>query len=137
MIQCVAIKCGQMAKTVEERMEEFVALFGDVPRAARKLEDYEAKQHQDVWIQRLVGEGIACHYVIGYQLEESWWTFCFDHREAVPEAGDDEFWVVEAYDSDGGSWCRGFLYNPVSMQWTRAPAELLPTVRVPHPGASA
>jgi hypothetical protein len=126
-----------MAKTIEERMEEFVALFGDVPRDAHKLEDYEAKHHQDTWVQRLVGEGIACHYVIGYQLGDRWWTFCFDHRDEAPELGDHEFWVVEAYDSDGGSSCQGFLYSPVSMRWTRAPAELLTMVRRPYRGASA
>src|SRR4051812_39046877 len=137
MSESFRCKHGQMLKTVEERMEEFVALFGDVPRDARKLEDYEAKQHQDIWVQRLIGEGIACHYVIGYQLSDSWWTFCFDRRDEVPNAGDDEFWVIEAYDSEGGSWCRGFLYSPASMQWMRAPAELLPTVRHPHRPASA
>jgi hypothetical protein len=126
-----------MAMTIEERMEEFVALFGDVPRDAHKLQDYEARHHQDTWVQRLVGEGIACHYVMGYQLDDIWWTFCFDHREGAPEASDDEFWVVEAYDSDGGSWCQGFLYSPASMRWTRAPAELLTTVRYPHRGATA
>jgi hypothetical protein len=126
-----------MAKTIEDRMEELVALCGDVPRDAHKLEDYEARHHQDIWVQRLIGEGITCHYVVGYQLDDRWWTFCFDRREEAWEAADDEFWVVEAYDSDGGSWCQGFLYSPVSMQWTHAPAELLTTARHPHRGAAA
>jgi hypothetical protein len=128
---------GQVAKTIEERMEDFVARFGDVPRGAHKLEDYQAKHHQDIWIQRLIGEGIACHYVIGYQLDDGWWTFCFDRRDESPDSSDDEFWVVEAYDSDGGSWCQGFLYSAVSAQWTRASADLLATARHPQRGATA
>jgi hypothetical protein len=113
----------QMAKTLEQRMEELVALYGDVPRGARRLQDYEAKHHQDIWVQRLLGEGIACHYVLGYQLGDKWWTFCFDRREEASNANDEELWVVEAYGSDGRSWRRSFLYAPISMQWTRAPAD--------------
>jgi hypothetical protein len=112
-------------KTIEQRTEEFVAVFGGVPRGARKLEDYEAKQHQDIWIQRLVGEGVCCHYVVGYQLDDEWWTFCFDRRD--DDAADDseeEVWVVEAYNSAGGSWRDAFLYSPFSGQWRRGPAEL-------------
>jgi hypothetical protein len=115
----------QLPKTVEQRMEDFVACFGGVPRGARKLEDYEAKQHANIWIQRLVGEGVICNYVIGYHLDERWWTFCFDRREDAPVESEDELWIVEAYDSRGGSWRDGFLYSPGPGTWRRAPAHRL------------
>jgi hypothetical protein len=124
-----------MAKTLEQRMEELVALYGDVPRGARRLQDYDAKHHQDIWVQRLLGEGIACHYVLGYQLGNKWWTFCFDRREEASNGADEELWVVEAYGSDGKSWRRSFLYSHASMQWTRARGELVPGVLVADRGA--
>lgn len=111
-------------KTIEKRMEDLVACFGGVQRGARKLEDYEARQHHDIWIQRLVGEGLACHHVLAYHLDDTWWTFCFDRREDPLNEGDDELWVVEAYDSRGGSWRDAFLYSPTSGRWRRAPAHL-------------
>jgi len=125
-----------MARSLEERFEDLIALFGDVPRAARRLEDYQARQHQDIWVQRLVGTGISCQYVIGYQLGNQWWTFCFDRRDEVPN-GEDEHWVVEAYDSEGGSWCRGFRYSPISMTWSRAAAEPVAGVLDPRKSAWA
>jgi hypothetical protein len=116
----------QSSRTIEQRMQDLVVAFGDVPRGARKLEDYEARQHQDIWIQRLVGDGKTCHYVIGYQLDDKWWTFCFDRREDVPVDSESELWVVEAYDSDGGSWRRNFQYIPTLEMWKRASTEPLP-----------
>jgi hypothetical protein len=130
-----AVAAMQSSRTIEQRMQDLVVTFGDVPPGARKLEDYEARQHQDIWIQRLVGEGITCNYVVGYQLNDRWWTFCFDRREDAPEDRNSELWVVEAYDSDGGSWRRTFQYSPTLEKWTRAPTEPLPEGT--HPGARA
>jgi hypothetical protein len=110
-------------------MTEFVACFGGLPRGARKLEDYEAKQHEDIWVQRLIGEGVICHYVIGYHLDNRWWTFCFDRREEAMDDRDNELWVVEAYDSQGVSSRDAFLYSPSSGKWRRAPAHLLDGAR--------
>jgi len=124
-----------MTKTLEQRMEELVALYGAVPRGARRLEDYDAKHHQNAWVQRLLGEGIAGYYVLGYQFDDEWWTFCFDRREEPSNATDEELWIVEAYGSDGGSWRRAFIYSPVLMQWTRAPAEPVHGLRLADHGA--
>jgi hypothetical protein len=116
-------------------MEDFVAAFGDLPDCACKLPDYEARYHRDIWVQRLLGEGIACDYVIGYQLGGRWWTFCFDRREAL-SSGDEELWVIEAYDSDGGSWRGCFQYCAESRLWRRGPPEHLPVGRPPSTGAA-
>ena len=103
-------------------MEDFVAVFGALPEGARKLQDYEARYHSDIWIQRLLGEGVACNYVIGYQLGDRWWTYCFDRREAS-NGSDEEAWVIEAYDSAGRSSRERYLYCPALARWRRAPAE--------------
>jgi hypothetical protein len=109
-------------KSIEVRLHEFVAAFGDVPPQARRLEDHQAKLHRDLWVQRLVGEGIACHHVVCYHFEIHWWTFCFDHRDQPKSDGLDdlqEHWIVEAYDSRGGSWRASFLYDLTSGWWQR------------------
>lgn len=123
------------SRAIEQRMEDFVTVFGDVPRSARKLEDYEARHHSDTWIQRLLGKGLACHYVIGYQLADTWWTFCFDRRD-TSNAGDEEVWVVEAYDSAGTSWRGNFLYRPSLAQWRRGPPEYWLTEHPPGTGTA-
>ena len=107
---------------IEQRMEEFVAVFGELPEGACKLQDYEARYHSNIWIQRLLGEGLACNYVIGYHLDGKWWTFCFDRREAS-NGGDEEVWVIEGYDSVGRSWRESYLYCAPTARWRRAPAE--------------
>jgi hypothetical protein len=102
-------------------MEDFVAAFGDLPEAARKLQDYEARQHGVIWIQRLLGSGVVCDYVIGYQLGEEWWTFCFDRKELTID-GEEEMWVVERYDSGGSSSKGCFAYSCALGLWTREPS---------------
>jgi hypothetical protein len=103
---------SKRVKSIDQRLERIVAQFGELPRTACKLEDYEARDHCNPWIQRLLGEGIVCHYVLVYQLEEKWWTFCFDRRDRN-DAGA-ETWSVEAYSSDGLSWRKAFLYETTS-----------------------
>jgi hypothetical protein len=105
-------------KSIDQRLEGFVAQYGEVPRTARKLEDYEARDHHNPWIQRLLGEGIVGQYVLVYQLGEKWWTFCFDRRDRT--APSEETWTVEAYRSDGLSWQDTFLYKTALEQgWAR------------------
>lgn len=116
----------QIPTTIEQRMEHFVTTFGDVPAGAHKLLDYEARTHSDMWIQRLLGEGIVCHYVIGYQLEDRWWTFCFDRQDEVTREGEEEHWVIEGYDSLGQSWRATFVYDIALALWRRGPLDDVP-----------
>src|SRR5262245_31060144 len=109
----------QIPATVEQRMESFVTSFGDVPATARKLQDYDARNHRDMWVQRLLGEGIVCHYVIGYTVEDQWWTFCFDRNDEASIEGEEERWIVESYDSLGGSWRHSFTYDVSLGLWRR------------------
>ena len=104
-------------KTIDDRMESFVASCGVVPADAHRLEDFEARRHAATWIQRLIGAGISCHQVIGYALGNGWWTFCFDrHAELEPDA-ETEIWRVEAYDSIGRGWRDTFTYSIPTEQW--------------------
>jgi hypothetical protein len=107
--------------TVDHRMESFVALFGDVPPEAHRLDDSEARHHGATWIRRLLGKGIACQYVIAYQQGERWWTFCFERfSDPRAETDDDERWTIEAYDSTGRSWSDIFRFDPPASLWERA-----------------
>ncbi len=119
--------------TIDHRMESFANSFGGVPPKARRLDDSEANVHGATWIRRLLGKGIACQYVIGYQLGERWWTFCFE-REVRPAigTGDEERWTVEAYSSLGQSWCETFRFDPDSVMWMRAPETLIREARAPR-----
>jgi hypothetical protein len=116
--------------TVDRRMESFVTAFGSVPPEARRLDDAEARDHWATWIRRLLGKGIAGQYVIAYQHEERWWTFCFERElEPLLSTEDDEVWTVEAYDSTGQSWCHTFRFDPHFSVWERLPDP----VRLPSP----
>jgi hypothetical protein len=108
-------------KTLDERMERFVADFGRVPPEARRLEDFEARNHEATWIRRLLGQGISCNYVIAYAHESQWWTFCFtrEQEQRAEASGQAEVWLVEAYDSTGHSWSDTFAYAPIAGRWYR------------------
>jgi hypothetical protein len=105
--------------TIDHRMESFIAWHGEVPPEAKRLEDFEARAHAASWIRRLIGKGIACSYVIGCQLGERWWTFCFERSERaeypIPEGA--ERWCVEAYKHDGQSWSENYYYWPAGRRW--------------------
>jgi hypothetical protein len=108
--------------TVDHRMQSLVAAFGNVPADARRLQDAEAQEHGATWIRRMLGKGIACHYVIAYQHGERWWSFCFEREpELSPTTPDGEVWTVEAYDSDGKSWCGTFQFHSQLSLWERRP----------------
>jgi hypothetical protein len=106
-------------RTIDGRMESFVASCGVVPAEAHRLEDFEARRHAATWIQRLIGTGIACHQVIGYALGQSWWTFCFDRHAELETDEENEVWRVEAYDSIGRGWRDTFTYSLDTGQWRR------------------
>ena len=97
--------------TIDARMESFVASCGVIPVGARRLLDDDARAHAAPWIQRLIGKGIACEYVVGYALGASWWTLCFDRRSHLDAEGEgSEVWRIEAYDSIGRGWTDTFKY---------------------------
>lgn len=104
-------------KTIDSRMESFVASCGVVPAEAHRLDDFEARRHAATWIQRLIGTGISCHQVIGYALGNSWWTFCFDHHTELETEEETEVWRVEAYDSIGRGWRDTFTYSLDTGHW--------------------
>lgn len=104
--------------TVDSRMQSFVESSGVVPFDAGLLRDDEARHHGAPWIQRLLGKGIACDYVIGYVRDKSWWTFCFERRASLESPCDGpEIWKVEAYDSIGRGWSDLFQYWPDGDRW--------------------
>jgi hypothetical protein len=105
---------------LEQRMQSFAASFGEVPHDARRLQDFEARQHAASWVRRMLGKGVACHYVIGYARDERWWTFCFERSADHPQRPDLEFWFVEAYDSAGRSSSDLYEYSPGTALWSRA-----------------
>ena len=110
--------------TIDQRMESFVAHIGEVPPDARRLADFEARQHRAPWVRRVLGKGI-CSYVIGYTLADRWWTYCLERvPSAAPHASEDtlpaenvEIWSVEAYDSSGRSWTRTYWYDSWDSHW--------------------
>ena len=107
-------------RTIDHRMETFVALFGGLPREARRLQDFECQEHSAGWIRRLLGKGIAGNYVIAYVHGDEWSTFCFDRQTTEEYAHEeDEVWLVEAYDSSGASSSQIFHYVPDAGRWYR------------------
>jgi hypothetical protein len=123
-----------MDLTMDYRMESFVAALGELPLAARRLDDSEARHHTATWIRRLLGKGIAGQYVIAYQHGKRWWTFCFEREcDSTLETGTDELWTVEAYDSMRGSWCETFRFNPHTSEWERQARVMHAPSRTPAP----
>jgi hypothetical protein len=100
-------------------MESFIAWHGEVPPEAKRLREFEARDHGATWIRRLVGKGVACSYVIGYELGNQWWTFVFERADRteyeIPEGA--ERWSVEAYKHDSSSWTKNYFYWPADGRW--------------------
>lgn len=102
--------------TVDQRMLSFVSWYGEIPSEAKRLEDFEARQHAAVWIRRTLGKGIAGTYVIGYQLADHWWTVFFDRtHDWAPEGA--ENWRIEGYNGTSESWVREYYYWPMERRW--------------------
>lgn len=108
--------------SIDHRMESFIAWHCQVPPEAKRLEDFEARTHGTPWIRRLIGKGLACTYVIGYALGQSWWTLCFERQkpneDVTPEGA--ENWCIEAYDHSGITWTGQYYYWPAENRWRHA-----------------
>ncbi len=123
--------------TVDERMQRFVSQLGNLPLGARRLHDFEARQHGAQWVQRLVGKGVACSYVIGYQHADCWWTWFFDRRSADSSPAHCEVWVVESYESTGLGSSHTYCFIPHSGSWKRFADCRGPTTESAAPPTSA
>jgi hypothetical protein len=112
--------------SIDHRMRFFVQWRGEVPPEAKRIEDFEARQHTAAWLRFNLGEGIARSYVIGFECGEAWWTYFFEriHGDDAPNGA--ERWVVEAYDSEGGSWTNEYLWWPSENGWTPSIPESRP-----------
>jgi hypothetical protein len=101
-------------------MRSFVAWHGQVPTAAKRIEDHEAHRHGTAWLRRHIGgRGIVHSYVIGYVLGERWWTLFFQRASSTTIRGA-EVWWIEAYDHSGASWSDTYSYFPDG-RWRLAP----------------
>jgi hypothetical protein len=109
--------------SIDERMQSFVQWHGEIPREAKRLEDYETRQHAVPWIRHHIGEGIVHSHAIGYELHKRWWTLFFERLEGSAHDGV-ERWHVEAYGHNGKSWTDHYLYWPEQSRWRHALFEL-------------
>jgi hypothetical protein len=108
-------------------MQSFVRWRGEVPPEARRVEDFEARQHTAPWLRVNIGEGIAGAYVIGFQCGEAWWSYFFERIDGAGAPEGAEAWHIEAYNSQGRSWSDDFLRWPSEGRWTRALPEMTAT----------
>lgn len=102
--------------SIDERMHAFVAWHGEIPREAKRIEDYRAREHAVNWIRRNIGVGIVHSYVIGYELAERWWTLFAERIDTIAPDGA-ECWHIEAYNHNGKSWSSRFFYWPALTRW--------------------
>ena len=126
-----------LTHTIDDRMQRFITQFGNLPSGARPLHDFDARQHGAKWVQRLLGKGVACSYVIGYQHADRWWTWFFERRSANSNAAHCEVWIVESYDSSGGGSSHAYCFLPRSGFWKRFEECAAPTADNPAPPISA
>ena len=105
--------------SIDRRMQSFAEWYGEVPRDAKRLEDFEAREHAATWVRRTIGKGIAGAYVIGFQRGDAWWSYFFERLDENTALGTVESWRVEAYDSRGRSWSDDYVWWPVESRWTR------------------
>jgi hypothetical protein len=106
--------------SIDHRMQSFVTWRGEVPSAAKRLEDFDARQHAATWIRHNIGKGVAGAYVVGYALEAMWWSYFFERVESCAPEGA-EVWNVEAYNHEGKSWLSRFHYWPDFIRWRPVP----------------
>lgn len=102
--------------SIAERMLAFVAWHGEIPSEAERLEDARARQHDAVWMRRLVG-GWSTSHVAGFALGDCWWVMLFDRRDESFTPDGAELWNVELYGSDARSWADTYLYWPAENRW--------------------
>jgi hypothetical protein len=106
--------------TIDQRMQSFVEWRGEVPLAAKRLEDFDARQHAATWIRHNIGRGVAGAYVIGYALEARWWSYFFERVETCAPEGA-EVWSIESYNHEGKSWLSRFYHWPDFSRWRHVP----------------
>jgi hypothetical protein len=109
--------------SIDERMQSFVQWHGEIPREAKRLEDYQARQHAVPWIRHHIGDGIVYGHSIGYELDQRWWTLLFERVEGSIHDGA-ERWHVEAYNHQGKSWTGHYLHWPEQSRWLHVLFEL-------------
>ena len=102
--------------SIDQRMQSFVAWHAQIPPEAKRLEDYEAKGHAAPWLRHHLGRGIVHSYVIGFQLEDRWWTLFFERASDAGMDGSERWWI-EAYDHNGKSWSDLYYYLPTQRLW--------------------
>ena len=105
--------------SIDYRMHSFVRWHGEVPLAAKHLEDFEAREHAASWIRHNIGKGVAGAYVTGYALDARWWSYFFDRIDTCAPDGA-EVWNIEAYNYEGKSWSGRFYYWPDFILWRPA-----------------
>jgi hypothetical protein len=102
--------------TIDHRTQSFVAWHGEVPPEAKRVQDFEAREHAAMWIRRNIGKGVAGAHVIGYESGSSWWSLFFDRVDTFAPRGA-EVWHVESYSHSGRSWSGRFYYWPAENRW--------------------
>ena len=68
------------------------------------------------WLRHHLGRGIVHSYVIGFQLEQRWWTLFFERAVSVAEDGSEHWWI-EAYAHNGKTWSGNYSYSPTRREW--------------------
>ncbi|MDB6100617.1 MAG: hypothetical protein JWO52_616 [Gammaproteobacteria bacterium] len=106
--------------SIDQRMQFFVEWRGEVPLTAKRLEDFDARQHAATWIRHNIGRGVAGAYVTGYAVDARWWSYFFERIETCAPEGA-EVWSIEAYNHEGKSWLGRFYYWPDSCRWRDVP----------------
>jgi hypothetical protein len=106
--------------SIDQRMQSFVEWRGEVPLSAKRLEDFDARQHAATWIRHNIGKGVAGAYVICYAVEAMWWSYFFARVESCAPEGA-EVWSIEAYNHEGSSWIGRFYYWPDVPRWRHVP----------------
>jgi len=109
-----------LVHSIDQRMQAFVEWRGEVPLNAKRLEDFDARQHAATWIRHNIGKGVAGAYVIGYAGGAMWWSYFFERVDTCAPEGA-EVWSIEAYNHEGRSWVGRFYYWPDLPRWRHVP----------------
>ena len=109
-----------LVDSIDHRMQSFVKWRGEVPLSAKRLEDFDARQHAATWIRHNIGKGVAGAYVIGYAGGAMWWSYFFERVDTCAPEGA-EVWSIEAYNHEGRSWVGRFYHWPDLLRWRHVP----------------
>ena len=108
--------------SIDHRMQSFVEWRGEVPLSAKRVEDFDARQHAATWIRHNLGKGVAGAYVIGYAVQARWWSYFFERVETCAPEGA-EVWSIEAYNHEGKSWLGRFYFWADFTRWRPVPLQ--------------